>query len=177
MTGTRGRGCCAAILLLSSMWPAPLAGASASQRITVNRSIGPIRLGMLDQEVASRLGRPDRSFRRGAERVLRYDTRQVDIGLAESSLFDGVQVVSIRTTSRRARTSNGIGPGAPRTRLGRRLAGMRVYCFKKSGRLSTVSTADACMVGAEGFGSYGTSFQLRDDRIVSVDVYRVLTAE
>jgi hypothetical protein len=165
------------VAALSALALVPVgASARTAERITVNRSIGLVRLGMTETEVEAALGGPaDRVFRRHGEHVLHYAT--MDVGFASSpALFAGERVVSIRTTSRLARTSNGIGPGAARSSLRRGLGGRRLYCFRGSGQ-TTLARATTCFVGAEGFGTKGTSFTLRGSRISRVDVYVVLNPE
>jgi hypothetical protein len=101
-------------------------GASSAGRIVVDRSIGPISIGIARQRVVRLLGPPDtsiavRSTTREPGTLARYGSHGADLSIVYDSRG---RVASIETYSPRYRTSTGVGPGAPLAR-GSRLPGFR----------------------------------------------------
>jgi hypothetical protein len=99
---------------------------SSEGRIVVDRSIGPISIGLARQRVVRLLGRPDTSLAvRSAPRepgtLARYRAPGADLLIVYDS---SGRVASIETYSPRYRTSTGVGPGAPLSRASR-LPGFR----------------------------------------------------
>lgn len=151
--------------------------AADAQHIEINTGVGPVQLGMTQDQVTAAIGQPDSAYDRYGQHFLRYTTLRMDVGLQESpSLFKGVRVVTIKTTSPDARTTSGAGPGASRHTLKGNLGGQELTCFKGHST-TTLKHATGCYVDAGGFGSYGTSFALRGKRITNVQVYRVTSDE
>jgi hypothetical protein len=101
-------------------------GASSAGRIVVDRSIGPVSIGIARQRVVRLLGPPDtsiavRSTTREPGTLARYGSHGADLSIVYDSRG---RVASIETYSPRYRTSTGVGPGAPLAR-GSRLPGFR----------------------------------------------------
>ena len=94
--------------------------------IVVDHSIGPISIGLTEQRVIRRLGRPESSVAvRATDRepgtLARYESRGAELQV----VYDATKhVVSIQTYSRHHRTASGVGPGAVLTRAAR-LPGFR----------------------------------------------------
>jgi hypothetical protein len=129
-----------------------LAVSAAQARIVPQEGIKGIRLGMTVSQVRARLGPPDRiMFRRdpiqGRVRVYAY-------GLTHASFSPGdtsARVNVITTTSRRERTTRGIGVGSRRAQVAARVRGVR--CRVEFG-------VDHCFVGSFVPGGRVTDFRI-----------------
>jgi len=129
-----------------------LAVPAAQARIVPQRGIKGIRLGMTVSQVRARLGPPDRIvFRRdpiqGRVRVYAY-------GLTHASFSPGnasARVNGITTTSRRERTTRGVGVGSRRAQVAARVRGVR--CRVEFG-------VDHCFIGSFLAGHRVTDFRI-----------------
>jgi len=101
-------------------------GTGSGGRIVVDRSIGPVSIGLARQRVVRLLGPPDESIAvRSTARDPGTLTRYMSHGANLMIVYDsGGRVASIETYSPRYRTSTGVGPGSPLAR-GSRLPGFR----------------------------------------------------
>jgi hypothetical protein len=121
----------------------------AQARIVPQRGMKGIRLGMTVREVRDRLGAPDKiAFAHGP---IEGRFRLYAYGLTRVSFSPGAnaRVNSISTTSRRERTSRGIGVGSRRALVARDVPGAR--CLVELG-------IDHCYVGSFGPGRRVTDF-------------------
>jgi hypothetical protein len=134
--------------------------AAASARITVNRGVAAIGLGMTAAEVRARLGKPSLDAVSGATRNYVYRRRALVVALVRS------RVVIVSTRSPRERTAGGIGVGSTDADVRRRVRGARC-----------AATADVqfCRVGSIRPGRRSTTFQIQQGRVVTVTVARGLT--
>src|SRR4051794_39886347 len=87
--------------------------ATARPGIVVDRSIGPISIGLHERRVIRRLGRPDSSLPvfatdREPGTLARYESHGAELQVVYDSTG---HVVSIQTYSPYYRTANGLGPG------------------------------------------------------------------
>jgi hypothetical protein len=141
--------------------------APASATIVPQRSIHGIRLGMTVSQVRASQGAPDAViFSRhpiiGRTRIYKY-------GLTYAT-FDctcaNAKVVTLRTTSRRERTSSGVGVGTSRATVAAKVPNVR--CRVEFG-------LDHCYVGRFLAGRRITDFRIgRSGRVASVIVGLVL---
>src|SRR4051794_12623098 len=137
MTRAASRGL---VLSLLSGLVLLLAVPAAQARIVPQQGIKGIRLGMTVSQVRARLGPPDRiAFRRdpiqGRVRVYSY-------GLTQASFSPGdatARVNTITTTSRRERTTRGVGVGSRRAQVATKVRGIR--CRVEFG-------VDHCFIGS-----------------------------
>jgi hypothetical protein len=142
-----------------------LAGSMATARIVPQRGMKGIRLAMTEREVRQKLGRPDRTVARryeimGRARLLVYGRTSVLLRAASS------RVVSIQTTSRRERTSRGVGVGSTQAAVRRRVRGAR--CRTERGYRH-------CWVGTWLIGRRITDFAIsRRGRVTRVTVGYVI---
>lgn len=92
----------------------PGAAGADSGLIAVGRSIGPVSLGMVRDEVIETIGRPSRvdRFAWPSGQSGSTDVYRKHGGLFRVSYAAG-KVVGVETASRFYRTASGIGPGAP----------------------------------------------------------------
>ena len=149
MTRAASRGL---VLSLLSGLVLVLAVPAAQARIVPQRGIKGIRLGMTVSQVRARLGPPDRIvFRRdpiqGRVRVYAY-------GLTHASFSPGdasARVNDITTTSRRERTTRGVGVGSRRTQVAAKVRGIR--CRVEFG-------VDHCFIGSFLAGHRVTDFRI-----------------
>lgn len=97
------------------------AGSSVAQRIVLDRSIGPVRIGMTQDELRAALGEPDDTaaseFHGGWERWA-YRERRLTLTLTERG-----EVWDVRTRSGRYRSDRGLGVGLRERAVRRRLPG------------------------------------------------------
>jgi hypothetical protein len=133
--------------------------ATAEARITVNRSVAGIGLGMTAKEVRARLGRPQLETVNGGLRDLVYRDRRLVVTLLRS------RVVIVSTRNRRERTSRGVGPGSTSSAAARRVPGAR--CGSKAG-------VAFCRVGSTRPGRRSTTLQIEAGRVLTVTVARGL---
>lgn len=133
--------------------------AGAEARITVNRGIGDVGLGMTAAEVRRTLGRASLETVSGRSRNLVYRRRALVVTLV------GGRVVIVATRSRRERTRSGVGVGSTRAVVRSRLRGER--CGTKAG-------VAFCRVGSVRPGRRSTTFQLERGRVVTVTIARGL---
>ena len=142
------------------------APALSSARIVPNSSIHGLRLGASYSSVISRLGPPGR-VRTGFDGVLGA-TRTVSWGgltivFSAAASSTGLIAEGISTTSRRERTSRGIGVGSSFNQLRRSFPGLR--CWRNSPRGCT-------LVRPQGGRPY-TEFWLNSrGRVVEVSISR-----
>src|SRR4051794_29605818 len=149
MTRAASRGL---VLSLLSTLVLLLAVPAAQARIVPQQGIKGIQLGMTVSQVRARLGPPDRvMFRRdpiqGRVRVYAY-------GLTQASFSPGAasaRVNVITTTSRRERTTRGVGVGSRRAQVAPRVRGVR--CRIEFG-------VDHCFVGRFVAGRRVTDFRI-----------------
>jgi hypothetical protein len=120
-----------------------------------------VHLLMSEPGVRHVLGKP-RSIRtvkdahQGAVRRMDYGKTKVYL----SATADGT-VFSVTTTDRRQRTAAGVGVGASRATVARKVSA--VHC-----------TARACVVGTQRAGQKVTTFALRDGRVARVTLAFVI---
>lgn len=131
------------LLILTFFAPAAFA------QIVPQRGIKGIRLEMTVREVRDRLGTPDRiTFEedpiQGRVQVYAYGLTR-----ASFSSGDNARVTAISTTSRRERTSRGVGVGSARTTVARKVPGVR--CRVEYG-------FDHCYIGSLAPGTRATDF-------------------
>lgn len=144
--------------LLSAVLLLTLAAAPAQARIVPQQGMKGIRLGMSVGEVRDRLGAPDsvtfpRDEIQGRIRVYVYGLTR-----AIFSAGDGARLDSVSTTSRRERTSRGVGVGSARATVARRVPGVR--CRVEYG-------VDHCAIGSFEPGTRVTDFLIGSNRRVS----------
>jgi hypothetical protein len=139
--------------------------ATASARIVPQRSIKGVRLASSERDVRKRLGRPAHTVTRkyelmGKARLLDYGNTSILVRAASS------RVVSITTTSRRERTSRGVGVGSTRAAVRSKVRGAR--CRNERGY-------DHCWVGIWVPGRRITDFALsKRGRVTRVTVGYVI---
>lgn len=136
-----------------------LAAHGAQARLTVNRSIAGIGLGMSAREVHRALGPPSLSTVSGGLRDDVYRSRKLVVTLSRS------RVVLVATRSRRERTAHGIGVGSSARQL--RAGLKRARCGVKAG-------VGFCRVGSARSGRRSTTFLLEAGRVITVTVGRGL---
>jgi hypothetical protein len=140
-----------------------IAAAPASAAIVPQRGIDGIRLGMTVHQVRTARGAPDAViFSRhpiiGRTRIYKYGLTYATFECTCPS----AKVLSIRTASRRERTSRGIGIGSPRAAVAAKVPTVR--CRVEFG-------LDHCYVGRFVAGKRVTDFRIgRSGRVVSVVV-------
>ncbi len=91
--------------------------------IVIDRSVGPVRLGMPASDVTKTLDGPTETTSFAADGRYRHLTFRYMGGRLRVTLFRG-RVVAIATTASLARTRTGIGPGSP-LRAAASLSGFR----------------------------------------------------
>jgi outer membrane protein assembly factor BamE (lipoprotein component of BamABCDE complex) len=131
--------------------------AAASARITVNRGVGSIGLGMTAKQVRARLGAPSLESATGGSRNYVYRRRALVVSLV------GSRVVIISTRNSRERTATGIGVGSTDADVLRRVAGARC---------ATKADVRFCRVGSIRPGRRSTTFQIQQGRVVTITVAR-----
>lgn len=140
------------LVATSAMLAAP-----AGARITVNRSVAGVGLGMTAGEVRAKLGRPALSTASDGARNLVYRTRSLVVTLI------GSRVVIVSTRSRRERTTAGVGVGSSIAVVRERVP--RARCGVKAG-------VGFCRVGSVRKGRRSTTFQIEGGKVVTVTVAR-----
>ena len=123
----------------------------ACARITVNRSVAGVGLGMTAAQVRAKLGAPALSTGTGGSRDLVYRDRGLVVTIAHA------RVVIVSTRSRHERTARGIGPGSTVAALQRRAPGAR--CGEKAG-------VQFCRIGSIRPGRRSTTFQIDRKSVV-----------
>jgi len=126
---------------------------AAQAHIVPQRGIKGIRLGMTVSQVRARLGPPDRIvFRRdpiqGRVRVYAYGLTHASFSPGDAS---AARVNGITTTSRRERTTRGVGVGSRRAQVANRVPGIR--CRVEFG-------VDHCFIGSFLPGHRVTDFRI-----------------
>jgi hypothetical protein len=150
---------------------APATGGAAQDRIVVNRSIGPIAVGDERAEIAGGTGvagrvvtrRPD-PRRPGNRNLDRVEVRYLPLGITARFLTDEASTTTdlVVTSDRRYRTAAGVGVGSTTTRV--RLLFPSAACSPEG---------TFCRAGARVPGRTVTTFRLRDDRVVAVELRRL----
>lgn len=139
----------------------------AGASVDPQRSIAGVRLGMQAQELREVLGDPAAtkpSPLHGGWTQWVYPGRRLRINLTERG-----DVWDVSTTSRRERTSAGVGVGSRERTLRRR---HRVRCRKYGGR-SPLRNDLVCVDRLRHDGPF-TTYRLRDGRVIRVTVARGL---
>ena len=142
----------ALLVAVPAMFAAP-----ADARITVNRSVAGVGLGMTAGEVRAKLGRPSLSTASDGARNLVYRSRKLVVTIVRS------RVVLVSTRSRRERTAAGVGAGSSIAVVRARVA--RARCGVKAG-------VGFCRVGSVRAGRRSTTFQIEGGKVVTVTVAR-----
>jgi hypothetical protein len=132
---------------------------AAHARITVNRSVAGVGLGMTAKEVRAKLGRPSVASVSDGSRNLVYRPRALVVTLIAG------RVVMVSTRNRRERTVAGVGVGATAAAVRHRVSGVR--CGEHAG-------VGFCRVGSVRPGRRSTTFQIEAGRVVTVTVARGL---
>jgi len=141
------------LMVVSALVPA------AHARITVNRSVAGVGLGMTAKEVRARLGTPSLSTVSDGARNLVYRGRSLVVTLIRA------RVVIVSTQSRREQTHGGVGVGSSESRVISRVSGAR--CGAKAG-------VRFCRVGSARRGRRSTTFQIEAGRVVTITIARGL---
>lgn len=143
-----------ATLTLSSLILA-FSAAPAYAQIVPQRGIKGIRLDMTVREVRDRLGVPDRII--FEEDPIQGRIRVYAYGLTRASFSPGddARVTGMSTTSRRERTSRGVGVGSARATVARKVPGVRCrieygfdHCY--IGSLTPGTRARDFLIGSNG---------------------------
>ncbi len=139
-------------VVLGVMVAVSAVAAPAAARIVPFESIAGFELGMPEAELREALGKPSRVRETGivGMRTLVYRRRKLEFGITED------RVTSIETSSRRHKTSNGVGPGTKLRVLRGRLRGERCTTANRQ-RLCTTQRGQLAM-----------SYIIRRDRVASV---------
>ena len=132
---------------------------AAHARITLNRSVAGVGLGMTAKEVRAKLGRPSVTSVSDGARNLVYRPRALVVTLIAG------RVVMVSTRNRRERTVAGVGVGATAATVRHRVSGVR--CGERAG-------VGFCRVGSVRPGRRSTTFQIEAGRVVTVTVARGL---
>ena len=142
------------------------APSAASASVVPQRSIASIELSMTRAQVEKRLGTPERVRRPRSEIFGRYT--ELEYGLTFISIFDSAEggVFSITTTSRRQRTSTGVGVGSTERAVRRGVRNVRCrteYGFRR------------CSVGTFAPGRVVTDFVISTrGRVKRISLGRVI---
>ena len=145
------------------------AAAPAQARIVPGEGMAGVEIGMIEADVIDTLGKPDArrtvSDDFGPHLRLRYASHGgLRLILRENADGD-MELFQIRTNGARERTQEGIGVGSPERRLRRKLKGERC---------ETISGHRSCTLGSFLIGRVVTDFVIRQKRVVSVTVGRVV---
>ncbi|MEA2233413.1 MAG: hypothetical protein QOD83_3229 [Solirubrobacteraceae bacterium] len=132
---------------------------AAPARITVNRSVDGIGLGMTAKEVRARLGKPSLDAVSEGARNYVYRRRALVVSLV------GSRVVIVSTRNARQRTAGGIGVGSTDADV---RGGVR------GARCGATADVQFCRVGSIRPGRRSTTFQIQQGRVVTVTVARGL---
>jgi hypothetical protein len=123
MRRPRSPAACAAALAAVLM--CAFAAAPAHAQIVPQRGIKGIRLGMSATEVRARLGVPDRNTTRPDEIQGRIRIYAYGLTTATFATAGRARVIAVSTSSRRERTSRGIGVGSTRASVRENVPGAR----------------------------------------------------
>lgn len=115
--------------------------AVAQADLVVQKSLAGVKLGMTRAQVEKVLGEPSAVSRPTNEIFGRYT--ELRYGLTRVSLFDGEDgtVFSVTTTSKKQRTSRGVGVGSTEKVLRQKVKGVRCETYAGRFRICTVGTA------------------------------------
>ena len=155
------------ILLLAVLGVLLATPAAANATIVPQEGMKGVKLRMTVEAVRDKLGTPSRNTVEQNEIIGR--TRVLQYGLTEM-VFDGTtessRMISITTTSRSEKTSNGIGIGSTRRDVDRRVS--RTRCVIEDG-------FDHCYIGAFEPGRVVTDFVMNSKgRVKSITIGRVI---
>ncbi|MTD43120.1 hypothetical protein GKE82_02060 [Conexibacter sp. W3-3-2] len=145
-----------------------LAATPAGADLVVQQSLAGISPGMTRAQVEAVLGAPQRVTTRPDDIMGSYD--ELRYGLTTVSISGGEEgsVFSISTTSKKQRTSSGVGVGTTEKTLRRKVRGLR--CSTYAGRFRI------CMVGRLTPGQTVTDFRIgkTSKKVVSIQLGLVI---
>jgi hypothetical protein len=157
-------------LVLVAAALATLAAANPAQaKVVPGKGMAGVRIGMLEDAVVAKLGKPDSrrtvSDDFGPHLRLRYASHGgLRLVLRENEDGD-MELFQIRTAGTKERTKEGVGVGSSERQLKRRLEGERC---------ETISGHRSCTLGSFLIGRVVTDFVIRSKHVVSVTVGRVV---